>query len=133
MFVYTLGIALYDIGKNYYAQGRPYFETDKITPYGECTAGFGNPSGHSVMSTQWAILLWLDYFWERNFKSIWSFLGFLVAIAFFGSIMFARVYVGVHAINQVIFGSSIGLALALYSHFLIRNPLMGHIEKILSK
>jgi len=46
--------------------------------------------------------------------------------------MFARVYVGVHAINQVIFGSSIGLALALYSHFLIRKPLMGHIEKILS-
>jgi hypothetical protein len=51
IFVYTLGIAIYDVAKNYYTQGRPYFETEKIIPLGECTADFGNPSGHSVMCT----------------------------------------------------------------------------------
>jgi len=130
-FVYTFGIALYDIGKNYYAQARPYFVDASIQPLGECTAGFGNPSGHSVMSTQWAILLWLDYFYDRNIKSIWSFLFLGVAITFFGSILYARVYVGVHGINQAVFGSSLGMFLALYSHFLVREPLMGHIERIL--
>jgi len=132
IFVYTLGIALYDVAKNYYTQGRPYFETDKITPLGECTADFGNPSGHSVMCTQWATLLWLDYFWERGMKSFKCFFALLCAMVFVGSVMFARVYVGVHGINQVVFGCCFGLSLTLYSHFLLREPLMDHIEYILS-
>ena len=76
-------------------------------------------------------MLWLDFFWDRRLKSVASFGFLLVAIVFFGSIMYARVYVGVHGINQVIFGTSLGLFLAVYSHFLVRNPLMAHIEKIL--
>jgi membrane-associated phospholipid phosphatase len=51
------------------------------------------------MSTQWALLIWLDLFWERGLKSVQSFCVLAVAVTFFASVMYARIYVGVHAIN----------------------------------
>ena len=45
---------------------------------------------------------------------------------------FARLYQGVHTANQIIFGWQIGIWLAFYFHFCVKDPLMEHIEQISS-
>jgi hypothetical protein len=44
---------------------------------------------------------------------------------------FARFYEGVHSINQILYGWTIGLWIAFYLHFCFRDIIIAHIEQLL--
>lgn len=45
---------------------------------------------------------------------------------------FARLYVRVHSWNQIMFGWQLGLWLAFYFHFCLRDSVINHIEALVS-
>ena len=44
---------------------------------------------------------------------------------------FARFYEGVHSLNQIVYGWSIGLWIAFYFHLCFRDMIIEHVEWIL--
>ena len=47
-----------------------------------------------------------------------------LALGFAGSIGYSRLFLGVHSLNQVLYGLSCGLWLAISAHFIAREPLI---------
>jgi membrane-associated phospholipid phosphatase len=111
--------------------------TDKITVYG-CSGEYGNPSGHSLFSAAFNIFFFLDLFHSNcdqpdfstlKAKLIYAGALFLAILLTF-LIGFARFYVGLHTLNQIVYGWQIGLLLALYFHICLREPVIKHIQTL---
>ena len=113
--------------KIWYGNKRPFWEKKDL--YQDiCDAGFGNPSGHSLSS----VYLYLTLFSYLNEKKIFKgnkalkILVFIFFLIFVFLIIFSRLILGVHSINQVIFGSSLGLinyALVVHMFKLHKMPI----------
>ena len=57
---------------------------------------------------------------------------FLGGSLLFGlSIAYSRTILGVHSWDQIIYGSSIGIWLALSTHYIIRTEMMEHLNRVL--
>jgi membrane-associated phospholipid phosphatase len=89
-----------------YTEARPYYLNPNIIPF-NCEGGYGNPSGHSLSSSAIYLTIWKLYFYDKNTK-ISSLLLFLFLIF---SIMVSRLFMGVHSLNQIIFGFLLGFSL----------------------
>ena len=77
------------------------------------------------------LCLWLDYNTtaiknpEMKMRAwYWRLLAFIAAITFTGSIAYSRMFLGVHSLNQVVYGLSLGLWFAMTSEFMLRERLM---------
>lgn len=127
-----------------YHQPRPFMIDSTIISY-SCSKGFGNPSGHSSAAWSFAIILFLDIFHgmphcknQRRLQDVFFpshltyLVGLLLALCWVISLPFSRFILGVHSLDQLIYGSSIGLLLGLTMHFFIRDHLLSHIEKVIN-
>ena len=104
----TTTIFVMNITKMAYHEPRPYMVDSKLEPYG-CSAEYGNPSGHSLFATAFNFFFFLDMFHgentqRRNKKMLYAICLF-VAISLTVLISYARLYVMVHTINQIIYGN----------------------------
>ncbi len=54
----------------------------------------------------------------------------LISISLTFLIGFARFYVGVHTINQILYGFSWGFWLAFFFHFVLREKIMLHVNQL---
>ena len=57
--IWTLNEAIVGSLKLMYHDGRPYLDSDDITTT-DCSLGFGNPSGHSMMAASFSVYTMLD-------------------------------------------------------------------------
>jgi membrane-associated phospholipid phosphatase len=109
MFLSTMMISVL---KMIYVSPRPYWVSEKIVPFG-CEGGWGNPSGHSIASTAFYLSVWHMAFESSYLKPKkglkWASLGFTIILIII--IMFSRILVGAHALNQIFYGASLGLAI----------------------
>ena len=130
----TTCLWIMNLTKLAYHEPRPYMYSEKIQPIG-CSPEYGNPSGHSIFAAAFNFFIFFDFFHakenqpKRHFRlyySIWLFIAVVLTLL----IGFARFYVGVHTLNQVIYGFSWGLWLAFYFHFALRQFLMEHVTSI---
>ena len=103
-----------------YLQERPNWINEEIDIEDRHSCGYGNPSGHSLSSTCIYLSLWYIFSQlidsKLTNKSISRLLKFLIlsfSIILFLLIMISRLYLGVHSLNQIIFGHSIGLGIFL--------------------
>ena len=55
---------------------------------------------------------------------------FVVAVLFAATVGFSRIVLGVHSINQVIFGLQLGVWLACTSHFCIKDRLFANFDRL---
>jgi membrane-associated phospholipid phosphatase len=95
--------------KLYYVSPRPYWID--ISLLKACSSGYGNPSGHAsesfaVYLTFWKIITTNDYFERKRGLKILLLFIFLIII---GLIILSRVYLASHSINQVLYGSTLGI------------------------
>lgn len=102
LFLSTM-LTLQNVMKIGYHEPRPYMTFDNMTTIG-CSHEYGNPSGHSLFSAGFAIFTFLDFLGKNDKKSVGYIIGLIGAILFFTLMGFARVYQGVHSIDQVLFG-----------------------------
>ena len=103
-------VYLHDLLKLAYGDPRPFW-INTILFKGNCETSYGNPSGHCLIS--FFFLLSLSYHIcmldkvKNNFT--YKFFIYLTAIVLSCLIAFSRLVLGVHSIDQVLFGSALGI------------------------
>jgi membrane-associated phospholipid phosphatase len=93
--------------KSFYSDPRPYWSSTDVHAW-SCSHDFGNPSGHSLIAMSFGI----QYLHSLNveFKNRnWLIGGVTLAVL----IGFARLVLGAHSINQILYGWQIGIWIAL--------------------
>ena len=109
-----ISIYIGGILKIIYQNERPFFINSEIKVL-NCEGGFGNPSNHSLLSTFFYLSLYEIYVKknkEINEKKKKLILFFTIFFIF--SIVFSRMFLGVHTLNQILFGSLIGFFLYFF-------------------
>jgi hypothetical protein len=107
-----------------------------------CSTGFGNPSGHSFASGM-IFLIFLDMFHGSPLRknreglpntwfipNILYYMVLLMAFFWATTIPFSRYVLGVHSLNQILYGSLIGVWSACFLHFLVRDNLIRFVQKV---
>ena len=108
--------------KSIYANSRPYWDiynekiknpndTSKPT---ECDGGFGNPSGHSLMSTSflnlWYLFINSNFYQRRKWKKCIKYSSLILVIICILSVIFSRIHRQIHSFNQILFGTLLGIS-----------------------
>lgn len=99
-----------NIMKLWFHNPRPFWKEEQL--FSNCDGGFGNPSGHSFTST----FTYLGVFklisqTQIVSKHTWLQMTlFLFCVLMIIGIVLSRVILGMHSLNQVIYGCSLGLA-----------------------
>ena len=122
-----------------YADPRPYMIDKDIDPI-RCSKGFGNPSGHSLAATLSATAIFLDVMHGFTHKgnpsniSRYSMVYYiLLAFVIFwaGSIPYTRFLMGVHSLDQIVYGATLGVWAALTLHFIVRDNLIKFVDDLI--
>lgn len=131
MMIFGLDTLYTSFFKLAYHDPRPYMIEPAIHPF-SCETAFGNPSGHSSASAFLSLAMFLDIFHGTNGKNFYSRAqycgGLTFALYWAMSIPYSRFLMGVHSLDQIVYGSSLGIWAALTMHFLVRDTLISHIE-----
>ena len=90
-----------------------------------CYSSFGNPSGHSSMSTCFAFGLWSVFTHHKFFEKkiggkVIKYLSLPIFLFIPALTMLTRMTLGAHSLNQVLFGSSLGFSV-YFLYFQILN------------
>ena len=122
-------VYLTSVLKSAYGEGRPFWESGDITP-ADCVLDLGNPSGHCLTASFILLTLYLNQYYEVGRRQVFRTIfctGYIVKmgltallLSFLIMLMFSRVYLGEHSINQVIFGTSIGVVLSVSMHYSLK-------------
>jgi undecaprenyl-diphosphatase len=105
---FTITSFMTNIMKICYSSPRPYWVD--ISLLKDCSEGYGNPSGHASDSVAVYLTLW-KIISEVSFikKRVWAkYLILLFLTLLIATIMFSRIYLGVHSVNQILYGASLG-------------------------
>lgn len=121
--------------KMVYINPRPYWKSDQILPFG-CEAGWGNPSGHSLASTAFYLTFWHIIFESSKMRhrKTEKYVSFCFFIFLIFMIMFSRMLVGMHSLNQVLFGFQIGFGVYFLIFYVLNvnvnswKQLLGFIQ-----
>ncbi len=108
-----------------------------------CSKGFGNPSGHSSSASLFAIVVFLDYFHGtpietvknglpkiQRVNKVFYIVCLLFSIYWAASIPYSRFLLGAHSLDQVVYGSTLGVWEAFTLHWLVRDNLIRHMNEI---
>ena len=96
--------------KIWYGNSRPYWEDPELFK-DICDGGFGNPSGHSISSVYLYSALYI-YLYETKMlenKNIIKIILLLLFITYALLVVLSRLILGIHSINQILYGSVLGL------------------------
>ena len=101
-----------------------------------CEIGYGDPSGHTMSAVGRALLMWLDYNASNKegiFSNKWAkIILLLIAIGFGFCASYSKLYLGLHSIDQIIFGTLLGLWFDWTMHFVLREDLRDNITSLLN-
>ena len=109
-FGITLSIYMQSLMKIIYGDSRPFMERQELFK-GICDGGFGNPSGHALVSF-FIYLVLIHYIMNHKFfneKIIIKILLISILVTLLLLVVFSRIILGIHSINQIIFGSLLGI------------------------
>ena len=113
-FCFMIGVIactyLDNIMKLWYHDPRPFWEESKL--HSNCDGGFGNPSGHSFISTFTYLGVYKLLSQTKIVsKNIWVEMTlFVFCVLMIIGIVLSRVILGMHSLDQVFYGCSLGLA-----------------------
>jgi len=116
--IYVFGLIFvlhfHSMMKIWYGDIRPFWKNKDLFQ-DICDGGFGNPSGHSISSTYLYLMLFI-YLSQTKLlykRYIIQTLLFLILLIWIVLIILSRLILGIHSINQVIYGSTLGLIVVL--------------------
>ena len=134
LFVLAIDKVIVSYFKLFYNHPRPYMIDGNIKPI-SCSKSFGNPSGHSCSASLFAIVVFCDVFHgsqmgqkPSKFYSWYTYISVLLFMLFWaGSIPYTRFVMGVHSLDQIIYGSCLGVWSGFIMHFLVRDNIISHV------
>lgn len=144
-YITVLAIMSYSnaILKILYHDPRPFYVQEEVQPL-SCSKSYGNPSGHTMYFTcVFPLLFYLLFhskvkgYYALSFNDYRHHVDYIIAyiiillIFIFIAVaaVFGRVYLGVHALNQVLYGALLGLAQFFYIFFIAYLPLQNYIYR----
>ena len=107
--------------KIWYGNIRPFWEKEELFK-GICDGGFGNPSGHSITSVYLYLMLFV-YLKETKCikeKCFIQSIIFVLCIIWIILIILSRIILGIHSVNQVIYGSTLALIVFSFIIFVFK-------------
>ena len=119
-----------NVTKMLYHEPRPYFITDEIENH-SCAIEYGNPSGHSVQMACFSFYLFLEYINENPSTTLQKVAGLSMVCIATLLMGLARMLLGLHTFNQILFGISLGLWLGSFFYFQFGKSLNLHIQNIM--
>ena len=121
---------------------RPFFVTADIQAL-MCNKSYGNPSGHSMtFTTTWPLFFYLlfhskvngDYAFT-NSRTVTYWIVYAILLTFFITVsvlaLFGRIYLGVHSLDQVLYGMLMGSCILCHFLFVLKKPLCQYFIKFL--
>jgi len=113
-------VVIVEILKNIYGNSRPFWIDTSL--FKVCEGGWGNPSGHSISSAAGFLGLWSTIFDVEYFdnKPFWKFSALCAFVAVIFLILFSRLFLAAHSLNQVIYGASLGLSIYLFLYVIFK-------------
>jgi len=117
-YVYLTGfvfcLQFHSMMKIWYGNKRPFWEEQSLYK-GICDGGFGNPSGHSITTAYLYLTLCLYYKQTKRLEKNYIILIIILIFCLFWMLMIilSRLILGMHSVNQVIYGSSLGVIIFL--------------------
>jgi membrane-associated phospholipid phosphatase len=98
-----------------------------------CYTEYGSPSGHSMLSI--VLLEFLVRFLSKKSRSVakYNYIWYIMVILMELTIMFSRVYMGMHSLNQVLFGFMLGCYSMFVYYLYVEQWLYTHSFKYLSE
>ena len=156
--VLTANVFVMNISKLWYHEPRPFWVSQGIETQ-SCSSEYGSPSGHSLLATAFTLAVWLDYNQAmsqqrrdhegslvalssqtsstdsntcRTIMSLWHFrvVMLVFTLFFIATIGLSRVILGVHSLDQVLFGIQLGAWLALTMHFCFKGRIEANWDRI---
>lgn len=122
----------YNTAKLAYHNPRPFWINPEINTHGNCDAGYGYPSGHSATAVGTSFALWLDFYASNPCKSaVKKILTLLLAIFVSASVMFSRVVLGMHSIDDVCMGALLGLWIAFTFEYCFKFYIKTEVKTVL--
>eukprot|EP00826_Nyctotherus_ovalis_P008811 TRINITY_DN12291_c0_g1_i1.p1 TRINITY_DN12291_c0_g1~~TRINITY_DN12291_c0_g1_i1.p1 ORF type:complete len:421 (+),score=66.65 TRINITY_DN12291_c0_g1_i1:164-1426(+) len=129
--------------KIFYHSPRPYFSSDEVAAL-NCTHGYGNPSGHCMFNTAFFGTIWVLVFVNNTdvkrpfFSKPWKralvmWLTFFLIVCLMVLMFLSRVYLGAHALNQTLYGCTIGLWAVFTFGFVLPKYIDKHFDEFVKK
>jgi membrane-associated phospholipid phosphatase len=116
---FMLCIYIIALLKQVYQQSRPIWSSSLIHKFEWfCPKDFGNPSGHSFAIFPLYEPLISKYVGFDTYGLSWTLL-----VIFGFCVPFSRTYLGVHSVNQILFGLTLGITATLMYRYGIRLAL----------
>lgn len=114
-----------------YHSPRPFWNNTNIKP--SCNTAFGNPSGHSFTTFSIYFILFhyttdFEYFKAKTKGKVLKGLILLLYLLLMFCIITSRLVVGAHGINQVLYGSLMGIGLYFIIHHVMEYHSMTNEE-----
>ena len=108
--------------KMIYQNPRPYWKSDILDIV--CNSGYGNPSGHSLVSLSFFLVFShivtnFDYFRKYKKGNIFRIVIFSFCIILAALVIISRVLLSAHSINQIIYGSLLGIGIYFIEIYII--------------
>lgn len=135
LMLYTFEEYITSLTKIAYHRPRPYMTSLDLIAY-SCQAQYGNPSGHSIVSSCVMFTFFMDVFFSKNnlyarTNKVLFYVLLVLNVLFVFMVMLSRLYLGVHSIDEVVLGFCFGTWLAFFMHFVIKDPLFDNVETLL--
>ena len=107
---FIFGDYIEDLMKLIFSDPRPFW-LNSILSQGSCEGSYGNPSGHSIKAFLFSLSLCYYICMLDRIKNNLKYKTIIYSIGLFsaGLVAFSRIALGVHSIDQVLFGSLIGM------------------------
>lgn len=132
-FYYIFLSACFGFLDNFFKQAfhdpRPFWDYSVVESW-SCSKSFGNPSGHAMWCMGATTAIALDIMRSNPHGKCMYITAFIISLCIGLSVCWTRVIMGAHSVDQVLFGSLIGLWLALTLEFIVRKWMMGHIMNL---
>lgn len=110
---------------------RPYQYHADIIPT-SCSGQWGCPSATSIRVGTICMSVFLDFVYEKRHRlhPVVYYAGCLATFIGLFGVMCSRVFLAAHSINQVIFGTTIGVEIALFLHFCVKPQVYKHLDDL---
>ena len=114
-------VYFHDVLKLIYNDPRPFW-LNTILFQGECEISYGNPSGHSLIGFYFYLSLtyYLCQSVFKKYNSLIKFSIYLFSFLFAALTAFSRLVLGVHSLDQVLYGSFLGIFAFLIFTFVFK-------------
>jgi len=134
IFAFLTATLICYIFKPFFHMSRPYFDNLDLgdKKINDCSAEFGNPSGHSVLTAQTCTTLVLYYeqayanLFQRKRDKCLKVLIRTCTFLFAAGVVFSRVYTGRHSFDQCLNGVMLGIWCACIGHYYWRPYCLDH-------